>query len=153
MSRVTNVYCLFISWTNISFVFTYSPGDQGPIPGRVIPKTQKSELDASLLNTQPYKVQIKGKLSNSGKEVAPSTTPLWKWEPSGHPRQRSANLYIYWPNASSVRQWSGRTGFNPRLSQKWYFIPLSLTLSIIRIKGKVEQSREWSRALSYTSVW
>ena len=23
----------------------------------------------------------------------------------------------------------------------------------VRIKGKVEQSREWSTALSYTSVW
>ena len=30
-------------------------------PGRVIPKTQKMALDASLLNTQHHKVHIKGK--------------------------------------------------------------------------------------------
>ena len=36
--------------------------DQGSIPGRVIPKTQKEELDVSLLNTQHYKVRIKGKV-------------------------------------------------------------------------------------------
>ena len=38
------------------------PGDLGSIPGRVIPKTQKMVLDASLLNTQHYKVRIKGKV-------------------------------------------------------------------------------------------
>ena len=42
-------------------VFTNGPGDQGSIPGRVIPKTQKLVLDATLLNTQYYKVRIKGK--------------------------------------------------------------------------------------------
>ena len=35
------------------------------IPGRVIPKTQKMVLDASLLNTQHYKVWIKGKAEQS----------------------------------------------------------------------------------------
>ena len=35
-------------------------GDLGSIPGRVISKTQKMVLDASLLNTQHYKVRIKG---------------------------------------------------------------------------------------------
>ena len=38
-----------------------SPGDRGSIPGRVIPKTLKMVLDTSLLNTQQYKVCIKGK--------------------------------------------------------------------------------------------
>ena len=33
--------------------------------GRVIPKTQKMVLDASLLNTQHYKVRIKGKVEQS----------------------------------------------------------------------------------------
>ena len=33
------------------------------IPGRVIPKTQKMVLDATLLNTQHYKVRIKGKVA------------------------------------------------------------------------------------------
>ena len=38
-------------------VFANGPGDLGSIPGRVIPKTQKMILDASLLNTQYYKVE------------------------------------------------------------------------------------------------
>ena len=42
-------------------VFTHGPGDEGSIPGQVIPKTQKMLLDASLLNTQHYEVRIKGK--------------------------------------------------------------------------------------------
>ena len=33
-------------------VFTNGPGDRGSILGRVIPKTHKRVLDASLLNTQ-----------------------------------------------------------------------------------------------------
>ena len=36
--------------------------DQGSIPGQVIPKTQKMVLDVVLLNTQHYKVRIKGKV-------------------------------------------------------------------------------------------
>ncbi len=40
-------------------VFTNGPGDLGSIPGRAIPKTPKMVLDASLLNTQHYKVKIK----------------------------------------------------------------------------------------------
>ena len=63
-------------------VFANGPGDRGSIPGRVIPKTQKMVLDISLLNTQHYKVQIKGKWSNPRKELANSPTPwcssYWK---------------------------------------------------------------------------
>ena len=44
----------------MSRVFANGPGDQGSIPGQVIPKTQKMVLDATLLNTQ-HKVRIKGK--------------------------------------------------------------------------------------------
>ena len=46
-------------------VFANGPGDLGSIPGRVIPKTLKMVLDASLLNTQHYKVWIKGKVEQS----------------------------------------------------------------------------------------
>ena len=46
-------------------VFTNSPGDLGSISGKVIPKTLKMVLDASLLNTQHYKVRIKGKVEQS----------------------------------------------------------------------------------------
>ena len=40
-------------------VFAHGLIDQSSIPGRVIPKTQKMVLDASLLNTQHYNVWIK----------------------------------------------------------------------------------------------
>ena len=46
-------------------VFANGLGDLGSIPGRVIPKTLKMELDTSLLNTQQYKVCIKGKVEQS----------------------------------------------------------------------------------------
>ena len=44
---------------------TNGPGDLGSISGRVIPKTLKMVLDTSLLNTQHYKVRIKGKMEQS----------------------------------------------------------------------------------------
>ena len=46
-------------------VFTNGLGDLGSIPGHVIPKTLKMVLDTSLLNTQQYKVRIKGKVEQS----------------------------------------------------------------------------------------
>ena len=46
-------------------VFANGPGDLGSIPGRIMPKTQKMVLDATLLNTQHYKVRIKGKVEQS----------------------------------------------------------------------------------------
>ena len=53
-------------------MFANGPGDQGSIPGRVIPKTQKKKKkkkkkvpDATLINTQHYKVRIKGKVEQS----------------------------------------------------------------------------------------
>ena len=52
-------------------VFVNNPRDQGLIPGRVIPKTQK--MDASWLKN--YKVGIKGKWSNPGNLVMPVSTP------------------------------------------------------------------------------
>ena len=48
-------------------VFANGPGDRDSIPGWVMPKTQKVVLDASLINTQHYKVQIKSKWSYTGK--------------------------------------------------------------------------------------
>ena len=68
-------------------------------PGRVIPKTQIMVLDASLLNTQHYKVWIKGKVEKSRERSSalPYTLVqyLSKTEPSGHPRQCSPTLLIY----------------------------------------------------------
>ena len=73
--------------------------DQGSVPGRFIPKSQKMVLDAFLLDTQHYKILINSMQSNPGKEVVLSPTPLcssyWKREPSGCPRLWSVNIYIY----------------------------------------------------------
>ena len=77
------IWCLYCTislgnvWTPYSSnnVFANGLGDLGSIPGRVIPKTQKMVLDASLLNTQHYKVRIKGKVKQSREGVAPSPTP------------------------------------------------------------------------------
>ena len=49
----------------MSRVFANGLGDRGSILGRVIPKTLKMVLDAALLNTQHYKVNIKGKVEQS----------------------------------------------------------------------------------------
>ena len=49
-------------------MFANGPGELGSIPGRVIPKTLKMELDTTLLNTQHYKVRFKGKVEQS-----------WEW--------------------------------------------------------------------------
>ena len=46
-------------------VFANGPGDLGSNPGRVIPKILKMVFDTSLLNTQQYKVGIKGKVEQS----------------------------------------------------------------------------------------
>ena len=49
----------------MGIVLANGPEDRSSIPGRVIPKTQKMVLDATLLNTQHYKVRIKGKVDQS----------------------------------------------------------------------------------------
>ena len=45
--------------------FANGPGDPSSIPHRVIPKTLKMVVDTTLLNTQQYKVCIKGKVEKS----------------------------------------------------------------------------------------
>ena len=46
-------------------LFANGSSDLGSVLGRVIPKTPKMVLDTSLLNTQHYKVRIKGKVDQS----------------------------------------------------------------------------------------
>ena len=55
--------------------FASGSGDMGSIPGRVIPKTQKMVLDATLLNTQHYKVRVRGKVEQSQKKRIALPTP------------------------------------------------------------------------------
>ena len=54
--------CSFKIFGLLDRVFTNGPGDLGLLPGRVILKTLKMVLDTPLLNTQQYKVRIKGKV-------------------------------------------------------------------------------------------
>ena len=60
MSIMFNEICIYIYIPN-------GPGDQGSIPGQVLPKTQKMALDVALLNTQHYKVSMKDKVEPSRK--------------------------------------------------------------------------------------
>ena len=48
-----------------SRVFANGPEDRCSIPGGVIPKTQKMVFNTPLLNTQHYKLRIKGKVDQS----------------------------------------------------------------------------------------
>ena len=60
--------CIYVFYQAIgllSRVFANGLEDRGSIPGRVIPKSQKMVLDATLLNTQYYKLRIKGKVEQS----------------------------------------------------------------------------------------
>ena len=66
----TQMYVFVYVYQPISLVgrvFANAPGDQGSIPSRVIPKTQKMVLDTSLLNTHHYKIHIKVKVGQSRK--------------------------------------------------------------------------------------
>ena len=76
------IYTLYTSmYQNIAKLLTLvllcanGPGEQGSIPGQVIPKTQKMVLDASLLNSAFKRYRSRVKWSNPGKGVAPSSTP------------------------------------------------------------------------------
>ena len=68
LSRNVNNPPGFSAFRRIWENFTNGPGDLGPIPARVIPKTLKIVLDATFLNTQHYKVKIKGKVDQSGEK-------------------------------------------------------------------------------------
>ena len=62
----------------MSRVFTHGPENQGSIPSRVIPKSQKMVLDAALLNTQLYKVGVMGKVEQfRERSSALSYTSVW----------------------------------------------------------------------------
>ena len=70
ISRIAVYYYYFIYNFNrlislVGRVLTNCLGDLGSIPGHVIPKTLKIVLDIHLLNTQQYKVRIKGKVEQS----------------------------------------------------------------------------------------
>ena len=67
------VYCFIYTYFYVTSrfiglvgrVFANGPEDLGSILARVIPKTLKMVLDTYLLNTQQYKLRIKGKVEQS----------------------------------------------------------------------------------------
>ena len=67
-------------------VFAHGPGDQRSIPVRVIKTNQKMGLDASMLNTQHYKLLIEDKVEQSRERSSglpyTSMLQLLKREPS-----------------------------------------------------------------------
>ena len=80
-------------------VFANGPGDLDSIPSQVIPKTLKMVHDASLLNTQHYKVRIKGKVEKSRERSSAlsysSVLQLSKREPSSMVAKFTFFTYIY----------------------------------------------------------
>ena len=64
---VSTIFTTVWNWLigHVGRVFANGLEDMGSIPGRVIPKTLKMVLDSSLLNTQQYKLRIKGKGKHS----------------------------------------------------------------------------------------
>ncbi len=70
-------------------MFANDLGDLGLIPGPVIPKTLKMELDTSLLNAQQYKVRIKGKMELHLSVLAIEKGAFWS------PSTTVANLLTY----------------------------------------------------------
>ena len=71
-NKKSNIILLCVFFIGIMVrVFANGLGDLGSIPGQVIPKTQKMVFDASLLNTQQYKVGIKSKVELSREKSSP----------------------------------------------------------------------------------
>ena len=61
-NKSNNINCVYWFIGLAGRVFANGLGDMGSIPGCITPKTLKMVLDNSLLNTQHYKVRIKGKV-------------------------------------------------------------------------------------------
>ena len=179
-------------------MFANGPGDRGSIPGRVIPKTLKMVLHTSFLNTQYYKVLIKGKLEQSRERgSALLYTSVAFWSPLTTVAYFTYLLYCYFRSDPTER------GYRKRMIEIWIefaglkttnqrfadqvrtkgclvgrvfangpggmvsipscVVPKTLKIVLdtsllntqrykIRIKGKVEESRERSSALPCTSV-
>ena len=137
-------------------VFAIGSGDLGSIPGHVIPKTLKIVLDTSLLNTQQYKEHIKSKME---KGEAPSPTPRCSsyWKGSLLFTLDNDHQLYYQGRLSGLVGRVFADGPGNLGSIPGHVIPRALKMVLdnslintqqnkVRIKGKVEQSREWRSA-------
>ena len=136
-------------------VFANGSGDLVSIPGQVIPKTLKMVLDTSLLNTQQYKVRIKGKVEQSGDRncALPHTSVLQilKKEPSGRPWLRSPILLtvcfqVFFSNTNNLMISSNYfySLGERRLWIRFYFssnVPLVLSVLVLEVGGRWPYSR------------
>ena len=89
-------------------MFTNGRDDQGSIPGRVIPETKKMVLYAALLNTQHYKVKIKGKVEQSREWSSTPPTPWYSsyWNGAlGSLSTKVANVYIWQWRVEYRQEW------------------------------------------------
>ena len=79
----------------MSRVFANDSGDQGSIPGRVIPKTKKMVLNATLLSTQHYMLRIKSSGAIQGMKWCPPYTCVIAIEMGafGSPLTKVGNFY------------------------------------------------------------
>ena len=114
------------NWKLETFILTLAKRVECSLmsPGRVIPKTQKIVLDTFLLNTQYYKVRIKGKLKQS-KERS-SVLPLYLGEVAiekgafGSPSTIVINFYTFISNGKY-----GNISFSYQyMKQGTYFVRL-----------------------------
>ena len=89
---------VYQGFSPVGRVFTNGPGDLGSIPGSRHTKDLKMVLDTFLLNTQQYKVCIKGKVEQSKERSSAflytSVLKLLKREPSGRPQLQSPTQLI-----------------------------------------------------------
>ena len=120
-----------INWSIslMSRVFAHGLGGRGSIPGRVIPKTQKIVLDAALLNTQHYKICIKGKKEQSRKWSSTFPYILEKgafWSPSTKVANFTLLLFIL----ESKFVWVVGTFWHLPRHVEWLLISLEIVTMI-----------------------
>ena len=140
--------CIYIlvKW----IVFNNGPGDQGSIPGQVISTTQKWYLTPQYLIFSTIRLVSRIKWSNPGKRVALSRVVNVKgafWSPS----TTVANFICVNKFANGPGDWGSIQGQVIPKTQKLVLDAALLNTQHykIRIKCKVEQSREWSSAMIY----
>ena len=120
-------------------------------------------LDTSLLNTQQYKVCTKGKVSNPGKEVAPSPTPwcssYWKGSLLVANLTYTYTEYLWYVNEYSVGNILNKLELIYLHSVKWFQLLLCKTNNSIyhqsfictQLNGLFYLINRWGNSRFYNS--
>ena len=132
-------------------VFTNGPGDLGSSPAHIIPKTLKIVLDTSLLNTQQYKVRIKGKVEQSWERSYTHYTPqccsYWQGSLRVTLNYSCQLTYFHTPNYYHMYVWPyfpGVMSYNFIIQQT--FLPALCQIKLIWVNISV-------CACTYTRIW